>query len=76
MKDRLPSAYTRALKWPLKSTLHAIDLHDAVMNMAMSYHHNYNMVFPAINETPILVYYVRQLALPGRLNDYEIQTTC
>lgn len=65
MQDRLPSAYTRALKVPLRATLQGVDLHYTVMNLALSYHHNYGMLFPAISDTPTLVAYSRQLALPG-----------
>lgn len=65
MQDRLPSAYTKALKLPLRSSLKGFDLHNAVMDLALSYHHNYGIIFPDINETPTLVHYVRQLALPG-----------
>ncbi|CAG7566566.1 unnamed protein product [Fusarium equiseti] len=65
MQDRLPSAYTRALKLPLRSFLKGIDLHNAVLDLALSYNYNYGMIFPAINETPTLVYFVRQLALPS-----------
>ncbi|KAH7022505.1 ubiquitin family-domain-containing protein [Ilyonectria destructans] len=64
MQDRLPSAYTRALKVPLRATLQGVDLHYTVMNLALSYHHNYGMLFPAISDTPTLVAYSRQLALP------------
>ncbi|KAM6515913.1 hypothetical protein FALCPG4_014117 [Fusarium falciforme] len=64
MQDRLPSAYTKALKLPLRSSLKGFDLHSAVMDLALSYHHNYGIIFPGINETPTLVHYVRQLALP------------
>ncbi|KAH7253923.1 ubiquitin family-domain-containing protein [Fusarium redolens] len=64
MQDRLPSAYTRALKLPLRSSLRGIDLHNAVLDLALSYHHNYGMIFPAINDTPTIVHFVRQLTLP------------
>ncbi|KAH7242477.1 ubiquitin family-domain-containing protein [Fusarium tricinctum] len=64
MQDRLPSAYTRALKYPLRSSLKGIDLHNAVLDLALSYHRNYEMIFPTINDTPTLVHFVRQLALP------------
>ncbi|RBA13933.1 hypothetical protein FPRO05_02725 [Fusarium proliferatum] len=65
MQDRLPSAYTRALKLPLRSSLRGIDMHNAVLDLALSYHHNYGMIFPAINDTPTIVHFVRQLTLPG-----------
>ncbi|KAH6997527.1 ubiquitin family-domain-containing protein [Ilyonectria sp. MPI-CAGE-AT-0026] len=64
MQDRLPSAYTRALKVPLRATLQGVDIHYTVMNLALSYHQNYGMIFPAISDTPTLVAYSRQLALP------------
>ncbi|KAH7004570.1 ubiquitin family-domain-containing protein [Fusarium venenatum] len=64
MQDRLPSAYTRALKLPLRWPLKGIDLHNAVLDLALSYNYNYGMIFPAINETPTLVHFVRQLSLP------------
>ncbi|KAH7137126.1 ubiquitin family-domain-containing protein [Dactylonectria estremocensis] len=64
MQDRLPSAYTRALKLPLRAPLQGVDLHYTVMNMALSYYHNYGMVFPAVSETPILTTYTKLLALP------------
>ncbi|KAF4444022.1 hypothetical protein FACUT_961 [Fusarium acutatum] len=66
MQDRLPSAYTRALKLPLRSSLRGIDMHNAVLDLALSYHYNYGMVFPAINDTPTIVHFVRQLTLPGK----------
>ncbi|KAF5656069.1 hypothetical protein F25303_126 [Fusarium sp. NRRL 25303] len=65
MQDRLPSAYTRALKLPLRSSLRGIDMHNAVLDLALSYHRNYGMIFPAINDTPTIVHFVRQLTLPG-----------
>lgn len=64
MQDRLPSPYTKALKLPLRATLQGADLHEAVMELALSYHHNYEMIFPFMNETVTLIYYTRQLALP------------
>ncbi|UZP34624.1 hypothetical protein NXS19_002440 [Fusarium pseudograminearum] len=64
MQDRLPSPYTRALKLPLRSSLKGIDLHNAVLDLALSYNYNYGMIFPAVNETPTLVHFVRQLSLP------------
>ncbi|KAF7547795.1 hypothetical protein G7Z17_g7479 [Cylindrodendrum hubeiense] len=64
MQDRLPSAYTRALKLPLRASLQGIDLHYTVMNLALSYHHNYGILFPAISDTPTLITYTRQIALP------------
>ncbi|KAI5466577.1 ubiquitin family-domain-containing protein [Mariannaea sp. PMI_226] len=64
MQDRLPSAYTRALKLPLRAALHGADLHEAVMDLALSYHRNYDMLFPPVNDTLAMVHYARHLALP------------
>lgn len=65
MQDRLPSAYTRALKLPLRSSVKGIDLHNAVLDLALSYNYNYGMIFPPVNEIPTLVHFIRQLSLPG-----------
>ncbi|KAF4340337.1 hypothetical protein FBEOM_5725 [Fusarium beomiforme] len=70
MQDRLPSAYTRALKLPLRSSLKGIDLHNAVLDLALSYHHNYGMIFPPINDTPTIVLFVRLLTLPGEYSPF------
>lgn len=67
MQDRLPSTYTRALKLPLRATLQGVDLHEAVMESALSYHYNYEMMFPPVNDTVTLMNFTRQLALPGSL---------
>ncbi|KAI1028419.1 hypothetical protein LB503_002314 [Fusarium chuoi] len=52
MQDRLPSAYTRALKLPLRSSLRGIDMHNAVLDLALSYHHNYGMASALKTLTP------------------------
>ncbi|KAF5693854.1 hypothetical protein FDENT_1692 [Fusarium denticulatum] len=52
MQDRLPSAYTRALKSPLRSSLRGIDMHNAVLDLALSYHHNYGMASALKTLTP------------------------
>ncbi|CCT73086.1 related to polymerase I core factor (CF) subunit [Fusarium fujikuroi IMI 58289] len=64
MQDRLPSAYTRALKLPLRSSLRGIDMHNAVLDLALSYHHNYGMIFPAINDTPTIASALKTLTPP------------
>ncbi|KAF7560758.1 hypothetical protein G7046_g3386 [Stylonectria norvegica] len=64
MQDRLPSAYTRALKLPLRARLKGSDLQSAVLDMALSYYRNYEMVFPAMSVTAMAVQYARHLALP------------
>lgn len=65
MQDRLPSAYTRALKLPLEMPLKGGELHSAVVDMALSFHRNYRMLFPALSEAPMMVQYAKHLALPG-----------
>ena len=65
MQDRLPSAYTRALKRPLRNPLRGIDLHDAILDAAISFHFNYEMQFPEISDILVLVQNTRRLALPG-----------
>lgn len=61
----MPSAYTRALKLPLRSRLVGDELYDIVLDAALSYFLNYSMLFPSINEASILTQYARLLALPG-----------
>lgn len=65
MRDRLPSAYTKALKVPLQTPLRGSELHSAVIDMATSFYRNYDLRFPALNETPMMVQYAKHLALPG-----------
>lgn len=65
MRDRLPSSYTRALKRPLRTLLDGNDLHSAILDMALSYQLNYDMVFPAMSDSLIAVQLTGQLALPG-----------
>lgn len=66
MRDRLPTWYTT----PLKSTsLAAFDngeLHASVMNLALSYHLNYSMTFPPLNDVLMTLQYARELGLPSR----------
>ncbi|KAF5718111.1 hypothetical protein FMUND_5403 [Fusarium mundagurra] len=62
MQDRLPSAYTRALKLPLRSSLRGIDMHNAVLDLALSYHHNYGMASALMTLTsPVLTALVETL---------------
>ncbi|KAF5664058.1 hypothetical protein FCIRC_10937 [Fusarium circinatum] len=62
MQDRLPSAYTRALKLPLRSSLRGIDMHNAVLDLALSYHHNYGIASALKTlATPVLTVLVETL---------------
>lgn len=61
----MPSAYTRYIKIPLHTPLDGGELHRAVLDLAMSYHVNHELVFPGLSDVPLLVQYARLLALPG-----------
>lgn len=65
MQDRMPSAYTRALKLPLRSPLAGEELYNTVLDLGLSYFLNYSMIFPPMNEISALVQYARVLCLPG-----------
>lgn len=64
MTVRLPGAYHRALK--VKHTsFQGGELHQAVLELILEYHLNYEMVFPPLNTPLLLLHYLRELALPG-----------
>ena len=69
MQDRLPSAYAKALKLPLRSSLLGGTLYRAVMDLVLSYHLNYGMIFPEISSVSLLVQYAKILALPSMFPD-------
>lgn len=62
----MPSAYTRALKLPLHSTLKGEYMYNVVLELSSSYHLNYDLEFPPISETSVLVDMARYLALPSK----------
>ncbi|KAM3463986.1 hypothetical protein NHJ6243_002732 [Beauveria neobassiana] len=64
MQERMPSNYIKLLKLPMRSALEGAQAYSAVMDLACSYHLNYNMLFPDLNYMPILVQYAKLLALP------------
>lgn len=66
MQDRMPSPYVRALKLPLRSPLDGEQLHDSVLDAALSYYLNYELIFPEMNHVPMLIQLAKQLALPGK----------
>jgi RNA polymerase I-specific transcription initiation factor RRN7 len=66
MRDRLPAYFSRALKLHRQKDVVPAQLHSVVAAMTMSYHLNYELIFPPINHTLILVQYVHDLALPSR----------
>lgn len=67
MRDRLPAAYIKLLKLPFRSPVEGDELHRVVMDLVLSYHFNYNLVFPEINHVPVLIQFAKELALPSKL---------
>ena len=65
MRGRLLTAYARKLTPLRTSPLEPGDLHSAVMSMASSYYLNYDMVFPPLNSTLVILQYTHALGLPG-----------
>ncbi|KAM3508828.1 hypothetical protein MY10362_000954 [Beauveria mimosiformis] len=66
MQERMPSNYIKLLKSPMRLALEGAQAYSTVMDLACSYHLNYNMLFPDLNYMPILVQYTKLLALPGQ----------
>ncbi|PFH62716.1 hypothetical protein XA68_12394 [Ophiocordyceps unilateralis] len=64
MQERMPNPYARALKLPLRDSLTGEELSRTVMDLGLSYHLNYDMVFPEPRHVPLLVQYAKSLALP------------
>lgn len=65
MLDRLPGPYHRALTVKFTS-FQGGELHQAVLDLVLEYHLNYEMVFPELNTPLLLLDYLRELALPGQ----------
>lgn len=65
MTDRLPGSYHRALLVK-NASLQGGELHQAVLELVLEYHLNYEMDFPAVNMPLLLFHYLRELALPGQ----------
>ncbi|WQF80093.1 Putative RNA polymerase I transcription initiation factor TAF1B/Rrn7 [Colletotrichum destructivum] len=64
MRDRLPPWYTAPLKSAHLATFDQGELHASVLNLALSYHLNYSMVFPPLNDVLMTMQYARELGLP------------
>lgn len=64
MTDRLPGSYHRALIIK-HASLQGGELHQAVLELILEYHVNYDVVFPPLNTPLQLFHYLRELALPG-----------
>lgn len=70
MIDRLPGSYHRALK--VKNTsFRGGELHQAVLELIIEYHLNYDMMFPGLNTPLLLLQYMRELALPGEFSYFD-----
>ncbi|POS78561.1 60S ribosomal protein L40, partial [Diaporthe helianthi] len=66
MTARLPGAYHRALR--VKNTsFRGGELHEAVLELVLDYHLNYEMEFPPLNTPLLLLQYLRELALPAEV---------
>ncbi|KAI9167239.1 eukaryotic translation initiation factor 5A [Paramyrothecium foliicola] len=63
MQDRMPSAYTRALKLPLRTDV-GNDLYDATIDLALSYRMNYELIFPPAEGVVMLIYIAKRLVVP------------
>ena len=61
----MPSAYTRVLKLPAQTPWKGDNVYSAVMDLVLSFHLNYEMLFPAVGEAHMLMQLARTLALPS-----------
>jgi hypothetical protein len=48
------------------------ELHFCVTNLALSFHLNYGMVYPALSDVLMMTEYAHELGLPSRLNETQI----
>lgn len=63
MTARLPGSYHRALK--VKNTsFRGGELHQAILELVLNYHLNYEIVFPPLNTPLLLLQFLRELGLP------------
>lgn len=65
MTVRLPGSYHRALKVQ-NTSFHGGELHQAILELVLNYHLNYEIVFPPLNTPLLLLHYLRELALPRK----------
>lgn len=61
----MPSMYTQYLKRPINAPLNHDDLHDAILELAISYHTNFELIFPGLPYLSLLVQSAKLMALPG-----------
>ncbi len=74
MRERLPAYFNRAFKLRRHRDLDPVQLHYAVAAMTQSYSLNYELVFPPINHTLMLMQYVHELALPSMFPQKGLQS--
>ncbi len=66
MWSRLPATYHKLFQTADLAKFDEGELHTVVLNLAISYHTNYEMVFPPLNDVPMTVQFVRELGLPSK----------
>jgi RNA polymerase I-specific transcription initiation factor RRN7 len=71
MRDRLPATYV-GLMSTHTLRLTGNSLHDAAMSVAKSYYRNYKLTFPPLNKPLLLLRYLREMAVPRRLQVREM----
>ncbi|ROT38691.1 hypothetical protein SODALDRAFT_333311 [Sodiomyces alkalinus F11] len=64
MWDRMPATYQKLFQAADLASFEDGELHSSVMNLALSYHENYELVMPPVNDVLVILQYVRELALP------------
>lgn len=62
MRARLPAQYQKVLS-ARSSPLAGGELHETVLGLVLSFHKFYNMTFPPLNKQPLVLRYMRELAL-------------
>lgn len=70
MSDRLPPQYQRVLRGRYSSLAGGV-LHTTVTDLIRGYEKNYGMVFPPLNTPLLLLRYLRELALPCKLFEWQ-----
>ncbi|KAG7113686.1 RNA polymerase I-specific transcription initiation factor rrn7 like protein [Verticillium longisporum] len=64
MWNRLPATHQKQFQVADLARFDDGELHSSVMNLALSFHANYEMVFPPLNDVLMTLQYVRELGLP------------
>ena len=69
----MPPAYTTVLKQSSRRLLTGEYLYSAIVELALAYHLNYNIVFPKINACALLMQLVSHLGLPSKSSFFTAQ---